>query len=99
MSNSKREKIIEQLKQVKDPELDLDICTLELVYEVEPKENGEVYIQMTYTTPMCPYGPELNAGVKEKLGEIGYEEEDIDLEITFQPRWEPSDELREALGI
>lgn len=99
MSSSRKEEVIEQLKKVEDPELELDIWTLELVYEVEPKENGEVYIQMTYTTPMCPYGPELNNGVKEKLEEIGYSEEDIELEITFQPRWEPSDELRKALGI
>src|SRR3989449_8027931 len=44
------------LRQVKDPELDMNIIDLGLVYDVEIVE-GEVRVKMTLTSPGCPAGP------------------------------------------
>jgi len=92
-----KEEIIEKLKQVIDPEIGIDIYTLELIYDV--KLEGEVAkIRMTLTSPMCPYGPQLLQEVKDKTGSLeGVKEVDIDL--TFDPPWEPSQELRATLGV
>ena len=92
-----KQKIEEQLKKVEDPELDLDIWTLNLVREVEIDEDDKVDITMTLTSPMCPYGPEMMDDIKEKLSEIDYK--DVNITITFHPPWEPPEELRDALGI
>ena len=92
-----KEDVIEVLKKVNDPEIMIDIWTLELVYEVKV-ENDKVYIKMTFTTPMCPYGPMLLDEVRAKVSEIKGVKE-VDVEVTFDPPWQPSEELRATLGV
>jgi metal-sulfur cluster biosynthetic enzyme len=91
----------EKLKQVMDPELDVNIYDLGLIYEIEPKEEG-VYILMTLTTPGCPLHGVFDELVKREVGEIeGLRESDIEVELTFEPRWSPddmSDEARDKIG-
>ncbi len=93
-----KEKSIEVLKHVIDPELGIDIYTLGLVYDVTTDEDLEtVKIRMTFTTPLCPYGPQLLQDVKQSLLAAGLR--DVDVEIVFDPPWEPPAELREMLGV
>ena len=54
----KKEQVVEVLKTVDDPEIGMDVWTLGLIYRITI-EKGIVYIKMTFTTPMCPYGPML----------------------------------------
>ncbi len=51
---------------------------------------------MTFTSPMCPFGPQLVDDIKGKVKALGAEAE---VEVTFEPRWEPSEELRDMLGV
>ena len=91
-----KEKVIEVFKQCVDPELDIDIWTLGLIYE--HKVNGKkVFVKMTFTSPMCPYGPQMVQEIESKLKEAGAET--VEVEITFDPPWKPSDELRAILGV
>jgi len=91
-----KEDVIEALKSVNDPEIGIDIWTLELVYNVDVVED-KAKIKMTFTTPMCPYGPMLVEEVKVKVKEIGVKE--VDVEVVFDPPWEPSEQLRATLGV
>ncbi len=100
MKNEKpitKEAAIEALKTVLDPEIHLDIWTMGLIYNVEIK-NGGVDVLMTYTTPFCPWGPQLNdevtAALKKRLGV-----KNVNLEITFDPPYIMPPELRATLGI
>ena len=86
------------LKTVEDPEIHIDIITLELVYEIQIRENGVVGIKMTLTTPACPYGPQLLEDVKQKVRALEGVQ-DVDLELTFAPPWQPSEELRAMFGV
>jgi metal-sulfur cluster biosynthetic enzyme len=92
-----KEQVIEALKQVNDPELNIDVWTLGLIYEVQV-ENNIAAIKMTFTSPMCPYGPMLVESIKNKVSEL-QEINDTEIEVTFEPPWKPSDELRETLGV
>ena len=94
-----KEKVIDVLKQVYDPEIQMDIWTMGLVYKVDVNvETGVVYILMTLTSPMCPYGQMLIEEVKTRVkGEA--EATEVALDITFDPPWKPSDELRMMLGV
>ena len=67
-----KEQIIEIIKTVKDPEIDLDLWTLGLIYDILLSENGtKVAIKMTFTSPTCPFGPMILEDLKAKLIKIG----------------------------
>ena len=91
-----KEDVIEMLKKVEDPELGLDIWTLGLVYAIDIKES-HLKIIMTFTSPMCPYGPMLLGMVREGAIKAGFES--VEVEITFDPVWKPSEEVKMLLGI
>ena len=99
------EKIIEILKQCYDPELPIDLWSLGLIYEINAKElankKNEVGIIMTLTTPGCTMGGHMANDIKQKLEALN-EIESANVEITFNPPWEPSmmnDEARKKLGF
>ena len=89
-------KIIETLKTVKDPEINLDIWTMGLIYDIKI-QNETIKILMTYTTPFCPWGPQLNDEITAALTNIGAKKVVID--VTFDPPYKMPDELRVMLGI
>jgi len=91
------EQVREQLKQVKDPELDVDIVTLELVYGIEIS-GPSAKIKMTLTTPFCPYGPALISDVKRKVLELS-DISTVEVELVWEPKWEPTEELKMQLGL
>jgi len=91
-----KEQTIETLKTVMDPEIQVDVWTLGLIYNIKI-EKETVDITMTFTSPMCPYGPMLVDNLKAALQKAGAKEVNVD--ITFEPVWKPSEELREMLGV
>lgn len=92
-----REAIIEVLKTVEDPELFLDIWFLGLIYNIGI-DGGHVAIDMTFTSPMCPAGPQLKHEVQTKVATVPGVSE-VTVTITFTPAWEPSDEVKGLLGM
>ena len=95
MDTLNTENIIEALKTVKDPELGLDIYSLGLIYEMKIGEDG-IDILMTLTTPFCPYGDEIIQSVEKALKKFGLE---VRVNITFEPEWVPSEDLKISLGL
>jgi len=91
-----KEEIIEVLKTIEDPEIGMDVWTLGLVYEILVLED-HIHILMTLTTPFCPFGPEMIEEVKTKVHDAF--NQDVEVKLTFHPAWQPSDELRGALGM
>jgi metal-sulfur cluster biosynthetic enzyme len=93
-----KDKATEVLKHVMDPELGIDVYTLGLIYDIKANEEMEaVEIKMTFTTPLCPYGPQLLGDIKQSLLAAGLRA--VEVEVVFDPPWEPTPELREMLGV
>jgi len=95
-----KEQVIEVLKKVYDPEIQYDIWSLGLVYNIEIIGN-KIKILMTFTSPMCPYGPALMDDVRRQISAIDGVGE-VEIELTFNPPWGPdkmSEEAKIALGI
>lgn len=91
--------IIEILKTVIDPELQIDIWTLGLIYNIKIKpEQKEAEILLTFTSIMCPVGPMIVQSVDLAIKKLPNMEK-VHVEVTFNPPWEPTDELREMLGV
>ena len=98
------ETILGALRQVKDPELMINVVDLGLVYgvgveEVEGKTNIKALVTMT--SPACPFAPQLLAEMKETLAaleNVGT----VEVQLTLSPPWTPdrmTDEARDELGI
>jgi len=75
------------LRQVKDPELDMNIVDLGLVYDVEVAD-GDVRIAMTLTSPGCPAGPMITNDVYKVVRALEGVQ-DVDVAIVWEPYWTP----------
>ncbi len=98
-----KEEVLEALIPVVDPEMNISIVELGLIYDVESdEENQRLLIKMTLTSPMCPVGPQIMGAVHSSaLGIEGVE--DVDIQLVWTPPWDPrtmaSEEVRMMLGI
>ena len=93
-----KEDVIEKLKQVKDPEIGLDLWFLGLIYDIKIEDESYVTVTMTFTTPMCPQGPEMVLDVRAKVAELDGVE-DVYVEVVFDPPWQPSEEVKALMGF
>lgn len=88
------------LRKVKDPELNLDIVVLGLIYDVEI-EDKHVHLRMSLTSPMCPAADQIVSEAKREVESLE-DVDEADVELTFSPPWTPEriDPLiRSSLGI
>ncbi|OGK10378.1 hypothetical protein A2767_02440 [Candidatus Roizmanbacteria bacterium RIFCSPHIGHO2_01_FULL_35_10] len=97
------EKLIKsKLTEVLDPELNISIVDLGLVYKVEQQKSGNVVITMTLTTIGCPLFSTIEQEIKSKLKELGIVEKKVKLNLTFDPPWsmeKMSERAKALLGI
>lgn len=92
-----KEQVVKILQTVEDPELHVDIYTLELIYDIQILKE-KIAITMTLTSPQCPAGDMILADMKQRLKKLkGIK--DVDVKITFDPPWAPSEDLRALLGV
>jgi metal-sulfur cluster biosynthetic enzyme len=88
------------LRRVKDPELNLNIVDLGLIYNIEVTEGKDVHVEMTLTSPGCPSGPEIMSDAQrviETIEGVGT----VDIELVWSPYWTPDrmdPRLRAFLG-
>jgi FeS assembly SUF system protein len=79
-----KEKVLDAIKTVYDPEIPVDIWELGLIYDLKIFPINNVYIQMTLTSPNCPSAEQLPQEVKDKIKAIEGVN-DVELELTFDP--------------
>ena len=92
--------IRDALKKVKDPELNIDLVTLGLVYDIQ-LEGAEAKVIMSLTTPMCPVAEEIVDQARLAVAKVeGVEKAEV--QLTFDPPWTPeriSPLIRSSLGL
>ena len=76
------------LRAVKDPELNLNIIDIGLVYDVEVGTAGDVRVRMTLTSPGCPAGHEIIGDVKQVVGDLEGVQS-VEVELVWEPYWTP----------
>jgi len=75
------------LRKVKDPELNLNIVDLGLVYEIAV-DGSDVQIDMTLTSPGCPAGPQIMGDVERAVKAMPGVD-NVTLNLVWQPFWSP----------
>jgi metal-sulfur cluster biosynthetic enzyme len=76
------------LRAVKDPELNLNIVDIGLVYAVDVSAAGLVHVRMTLTSPGCPAGTEIIDDVKRVVSDLEGVEA-VEVELVWDPYWTP----------
>lgn len=80
-----KDKVVEILKSIFDPELPVSIYDLGLIYKIDCSEKGNVLIEMSLTAPACPVAGELPKEVSKKVSAL-----DKVGEVTVKLVWDPS---------
>ena len=84
-----KEKIINEIKKIYDPEIPVNIYELGLIYEVKVEKDNNVKVKMTLTSPNCPVAESLPKEVKDSIMQVK-EVNDVDLELVWDPPWDKS---------
>ena len=92
-----RERVLNAIKSVYDPEIPVDIYELGLIYEINIYPVNNVYILMTLTSPACPSAEAIPSEIEEKIKAIeGIN--DVKVEVTFDPPY-TQDMMSEAAKL
>ena len=84
-----KEKVIEELKKVKDPEIPVNLYDLGLIYNIEIDPLNNICIDMTLTNPNCPVAgtlPESVGVAVEKIPHLS----SIKVGLVWYPKWDKS---------
>jgi FeS assembly SUF system protein len=84
-----REKIIEKLQSIFDPEIPVSIYELGLIYEINILPINNIQIVMTLTAPGCPAAQSLPVEVDQKIREVEGVN-DVHVSVTWTPPWDKS---------
>jgi FeS assembly SUF system protein len=84
-----KEKVIEKLQTIFDPEIPVSIYELGLIYEINILPINNIQIVMTLTAPGCPAAQSLPVEVDQKLREIEGVN-DVHVAVTWTPPWDKS---------
>jgi len=97
-----KEAIDAELRTVIDPELNINIVDLGLIYDIAIKqESGEVEITMTLTTPGCPLSMVFEEWIPDAVKKVAGVT-NVRINLVWEPPWDPdkiSDDVKEEMGL
>ena len=91
-----KDKVVEALKSVYDPELNINVVDLGLIYDVDVTDENDVAVTMTLTTPGCPLHDSITSGVRYSVQGIE-ETRNVDVNLVWEPAWSPEKMTPEGL--
>ena len=92
-----KEKIIEEIKKIYDPEIPVNIYDLGLIYDIKVEDKNTAKIKMTLTSPNCPVAESLPKEVKDGIMQVeGID--NVDLDLVWDPPW-VKDRMSEAAKL
>ena len=92
---------LQALYKVIDPELFVNVVDLGLIYDIQFRDEKNIDVTMTLSTPHCPMGEAITNGVRNAI-EGEFEEAAVNIDLTFEPAWNfemLTPEGREQLGV
>ena len=92
-----KDKIIEEIKKIYDPEIPVNIYDLGLIYKIDVKDDNNITIDMTLTSPNCPVADSLPNTVKGNVLKIDGIK-DVKINLVWDPPW-TKDKMSETAKI
>jgi FeS assembly SUF system protein len=90
-----KQKVIDCLQTIFDPEIPVSIYALGLIYEIEVLPVNNIQIVMTLTAPGCPAAQSIPIEVDQKVRMIEGVN-DVYVSVTWTPSWDKSMMSEEA---
>ena len=90
-----QQEIIAALRTVSDPEINVNIYELGLIYRIDINDSNDVEIDMTMTAPYCPMAEDLLVWARDAVKNIE-EVKSVNINLVFEPPWTPSMMSEEA---
>tara|TARA_Y100001970_G_scaffold204970_1_gene249570 strand:- start:358 stop:660 length:303 start_codon:yes stop_codon:yes gene_type:complete len=84
-----KEKVVNEIKKIYDPEIPVNIYELGLIYKIEINEKSIVKVDMTLTSPNCPVAESLPKEVKDNILKVKGVS-DVELNLVWDPPWDKS---------
>ena len=81
-----KNKVIEEIKKIYDPEIPVNIYDLGLIYDIKIDESNNISIDMTLTSPNCPVAESLPNDVKNSIIKLK-DVKNVDLKLVWAPPW------------
>ena len=95
--NDIKNKVIDEIKKIYDPEIPVNIYELGLIYKIEVDEKNKVNLDMTLTSPNCPVAESLPKQVKDNIIKVEGVS-DVNLNLVWEPPWD-KDKMSEAAKL
>ena len=92
-----KNRVIETVKKIFDPEIPVNIYELGLIYKIEVDEKNKINIDMTLTSPNCPVAESLPKEVKENIMKVEGVS-DVNLNLVWEPPWD-KDRMSDAAKL
>ena len=92
-----KNKVIEEIKKIFDPEIPVNIYELGLIYKIEVDKNNKVDVDMTLTSPNCPVAESLPNQVKDSIMKVEGVS-DVNLNLVWEPPWD-KDKMSDAAKL
>ena len=97
MTDELKQRVIDAIKTVYDPEIPVNIWEVGLIYDVTVDDDGRASVTMTLTSPMCPVAESLPVEVEQKVSSVdGVASAKVD--VVWDPPWNP-DMMSEAAKL
>ncbi|MFB3163018.1 metal-sulfur cluster assembly factor [Neobacillus sp. 179-J 1A1 HS] len=93
-----KDKVVEALKSVYDPELNINVVDLGLIYNIDVTDNNDVEVTMTLTIPGCPLHDSITRGVRYSIEGIE-ETKKVEVTLVWEPAWSPEKMTAEGLRL
>ncbi|MBN8200223.1 metal-sulfur cluster assembly factor [Bacillus sp. NTK034] len=84
-----KELVLSNLKRVMDPELNINVVDLGLIYDIDFPDDGKTVITMTLTTPGCPLHDSIVSGVKYCIEDLK-QFSAVEVNLVWEPAWTPA---------
>ena len=95
--NEIKNRVIEKIKKIYDPEIPVNIYELGLIYKIEVDEKNKVNVDMTLTSPNCPVAESLPKEVKDNIMKVEGVS-DVNLNLVWEPPWD-KEKMSEAARL
>ena len=92
-----KNKVISEIKKIYDPEIPVNIYELGLIYDISVKNEKDIAVKMTLTSPNCPVAESLPKEVKDNIMKIDGVS-DVNLNLVWEPPWN-QDKMSEAAKL